>query len=395
VERGRSIPKEVTTEGEPVSIRRKWLSSLATQLRLVRYPIALSLCTTAATFAFGVCAALAFQKTVPADSWLSIWQRWDALSFLDLAQHGYPHQVGSREYLIAWLPVFPMAIRVAHLFIPNWHAAAVVLSNVCCAGALTYLFLLVRMEYEVELAQRAVLFCAIFPTAYFLHFAYSEAIFLLLTIAAFYHARRGQWLICGVFGMLATGTRVPGIAIVPSLALEYLQQRNFRWRAIRWDVAFLALVPFGVVGYLCINYRCFGDPLHFLPAQKQLWSAFLRWPLPSVVGNWYGLNHSSADARLIQYGGRLAAFAMTTAAVIAAPFLLRPCYALYLALSWILVFFNNFPISSPRYILSIFPIFILLGRVSARDWVRDSIAFLSALFYAICAMHFARGWWGF
>jgi hypothetical protein len=368
---------------------------LAAQLRLVRYPIALSLCTTAATFAFGVCAVLAFEKTVPAESWLAIWQRWDALSFLDLAQHGYPHEVGSREYLIAWLPVFPMAIRIAHLLIPNWHAAAVVLSNVCCAGALTYLFLLARMEYEAEFAQRAVLFCAIFPTAYFLHIAYSEAIFLLLSVGAFYHARRGQWLICGVFGMLATGARVPGIALLPPLALEYLQQRNFRLRDIQWDIAFLALVPLGALAYLWINYRYFGDPLHFLAAQKQFWYGFVRWPFPSVAGNWYGVNHSSADSRLIQYGGPLAAFAITSAALVVAPFLLRPCYALYLALSWIMVFCNNFPLCSPRYTLAIFPIFIQLARITRRAWLRDSVAFLSTLFYAICAMHFARGWWGF
>lgn len=385
----------MTAELGPASDRRGWFSSLAASLRQVQYPIALSFGTTVATFAFGVCAVLAFEKTVPAGSWLAIWQRWDALCLLDLAQHGYPQQGSSREYLIAWLPVFPMAIRLMHLIIRNWQAAAVVLSNLCCAGALTYLFLLARMEYNIELARRAVLFCVIFPTAYFLHVGYSEAIFLLLSIAAFYHARRAQWLICGVFGILATGTRVPGIAILPPLALEYLQQRNFQWRAIRWNVAFLALVPLGGVAYLWINYHSFGDPLHFLAAQKQFWSGFVRWPLSSVAGNWYGINHSSADARLIQYGGPLAAFMVTTAAVIAAPFSLRPCYALYLALSWIIVFFNNFPLSSPRYILSVFPIFILLARITGRAWLRDSIAFLSALFYAICAMHFARGWWGF
>jgi len=48
-----------------------------------------------------------------------------------------------------------------------------------------------------------------------------------------------------------------------------------------------------------------------------------------------------------------------------------------------------------RYILPIFSIFILLGRIITRDWARDSIAFLSTLFYAISAMHFTRRWWAF
>lgn len=383
------------SSGDSAPRRHGRFSRLLAQLGVVRYLIALTLCTAIITFAFGLCAVLAFQKTVSDESWLAVWQRWDALSFLDLARNGYPHGVGEREYLIVWLPVFPMAIRITHLFIPSWPAAAVVLSNVCCAAALSYLFLLARMEYSTSLARRAVLFCAIFPTAYFLHIAYSEAIFLLLSVAAFYHARRGDWWVCGAFGMLATGARVPGVAILPPLALEYLQQRNFRWRAIRWGVASLALVPLGVVAYFWITFRYIGDPLHFLVAERQAWSAFLRWPLPSVAGNWYGIRHAAADERLLQYGGPLAAFFLTTAALVAAPFCLRPCYALYVALSWVMIFCNNFPLSSPRYVLSVFPIFILIARVSRSQWLRDAIGFLSALFYAIFAMHFARGGWGF
>ena len=120
---------------------------------------------------------LVFQKTIPGESWLGIWKRRDASHFLDLAQHGYPRESGGREHVIALLPVYLLAIRLAHLFIPEWHAVAFVLSNCCCAAALIYLFLLVQMEYDGAVARRAVLFCAVFPTAYCLYIAYSESIF--------------------------------------------------------------------------------------------------------------------------------------------------------------------------------------------------------------------------
>lgn len=373
-----------------------WLRSLGRQLRPVRYPLALSLCVTVITFALGICGAFSFEKELPDESWLSLWQRWDASAFLDIAQYGYPHRAEHhREHLIALLPVYPAAIRLAHLIIPNWHAAAVVLSNLCSAAALAYLFLLARMEYNSRVARRAVLFCAIFPTAYFLHVAYSEGLFLLLSVAAFYYARRSRWFVCGIFGMLATGTRLPGAAIAPALALEYLQQRKFQWRAVRWNVLFLALVPLGTLAYLWINFHYFGEPLHFLAAQKDVWSAFLRWPGPAVRDNWYGIHHSHADERIMQYGGPFVAFMVLTAALLAAPFALRACYALYLALSWVMIFCNNFPISSPRYILVVFPLFFQLGRAARQNWLRDSLAFLCAIFYGICAIHFARGWWTF
>ncbi len=369
---------------------------LAGQLRSLRYPLAVSLCVTLISFAFGICGALSFEKEVPGGSWLSFWQRWDAPWFLDIAQHGYAYASAQhREHLIALLPVYPAAIWLTHLLIPNWQAAAVVLSNVCFAAALAYLFLLARMEYNVRAARDAVLLCAIFPTAYFFHAGYSEGIFLLLSVAAFYYARSGQWFLCGIFGMLATGTRLPGAAIAPALALEYFQQRDFRWRAIRWDAVFLLLVPLGTLAYLWINFHYFGDPLHFLTAQKKFWGSFLRWPVPAVRDNWYGIHHAPGDQRILQYGGPFVAFIVLTSAFVTAPFALRPCYSLYLALSWVIIFCNSFPISAPRYVLVVFPIFLLLARVTRRRWVRDSLAFLCAVFYAICGMHFVRGWWAF
>jgi Gpi18-like mannosyltransferase len=382
------------TQNSPVDHRDPVSAYLHAQLRRLHYPLGLSICSTVITFAFGVCGALAFEKTLLSGSWLGLWQRWDALRFVDLAQHGY-HGPGRGEHLIAWLPVYPLAIRLAHVFIPNWHVAAVVFSNLCCAAALCYLFLLAELEYDAGVARRAVLFCAVFPTAYFLHAAYSESIFLLFTVAAFYYGRRGRWLPCALLGMLATGTRIPGLAILPPLALEYLQQRNFHWRKIRWDAATFTLMPLGAIFYLLINYGYFGDPLHFLVAQREHWDSFIRWPTAMIRDNWYGVNHAKADERLLQYGGPLVAFVFTTAAVFAGIFIIRPCYSLYAALSWVIIFFNNFPISSPRYVLSVFPIYLLLGRIAARDWLRDSIAFLFALFYATCAMHFASGWWAF
>ncbi len=176
---------------------RRSLLGFNDRISRVTYPVAVSCCTTIITFAFGVCAVLVFQETIPSESWLGIWKRWDASHFLDLAQHGYPHQAGNREHLIVWLPVFPMAIRVAHLFIPEWHAVAVVLSNCCCAAALIYLFLLGAngIRHRGGATRRALL--RRFPTAYFLHIAYSESIFLLLTVGRI--LLRAAWTVAGLW----------------------------------------------------------------------------------------------------------------------------------------------------------------------------------------------------
>jgi hypothetical protein len=372
-------------------------SPVRSSLRIARigYPLGLALGVTVITFAFGVCSFLAFERNAPFESWLAIWNRWDAPHFLTVAEHGYGYALQGHEHLIALLPLYPTAIWLTHLLVSNWHAAGVLVSNLCCAGAFVYLFLLTRLEEDESTAQRAVLLFAVFPTAFILHAAYSESIFMLVSIGAFYHARRSAWCTACILGMLATGARVPGIALLPPLAVEYLQQRQFRWREIRWNVMWLALVPLGALVYLGINYHYYNDPLHFVAAQKQVWGAFFRWPWQGVSSNWYGLLHGTATERVIQYGGPFVAFVIATTALIAAPFFLRPAYTLYLALSWVMIFFNNFPVSSPRYLLGVFPLFMLGARVCRIPWLRDSLVFLSVLFYALCTMHFVRGWWAF
>jgi Mannosyltransferase (PIG-V) len=372
---------------------RVWMK----RLRSIQYPLALAVGSTVLTFAFGVAAFMAVENKMVPGGWLEIWKRWDSIAYLDLAQHGYPYpqDPGPRQLQMVFLPVYPFAIRLMHLLIHDWALAAFVVSNLCCLGAFIYFFLLNRLEYNLPTARWAVFFLAIFPTAYFLHIGHSESIFIFLTIAAFYHARRSQWMLCGLFGMLATGSRIPGLAILPPLAWEYLQQRNFRWRQIRWDGLFLALVPLGTLAFFYLNYRHFGNPLHFLVAQKTGWGAHLNWPLDSVRGNWHGVQFGQPSERIVNYGGPLIIFFAATAALIVAAFRLRLCYTLYFALSWVVIFCNNWPVCSPRYVLSVFPLYMLGAQLCRRDWLRHLVALGCILLYALFSFQFARGWWGF
>jgi Gpi18-like mannosyltransferase len=389
MERSGSVPAEMnqTERAARLSARRRRQS--------IQYPLALFFFTTVFTFFFGVCAFLVLENKMPPEGWLGIWNRWDAPDFLDLAQNGYPHQADAREFLLVLLPLYPLTIRLTHWIVRDWQTAALLVSNICCAGAFVYFFLLNRLEYGDGAARRALFFLAIFPTAYFLHVGYAESLFLLLSIAAFYHARRGQWLLCGLLGMLATGTRIPGIALLPPLAFEYLQQKNFRWRQIRWNVVSLVFLPLGAVIYIYICYRNYGSAFHFLDLQRKIWGVFLRWPFPSVVGNWQGVWHAKASERVLQYGGPFVAFVLATAALVIAPFRLRACYAIYLGVSWVLIFSNNYPVCSPRYLLAVFPFFMLLAQLCRCAWIRDSVAFVCLLFYALCTTSFIRGWWAF
>jgi hypothetical protein len=371
------------------------LAACYRRIRKIRYPLALAFLSAVITFGFGFCAYLVIQNKIPPEGWLGIWNRWDAVHYLSVAQLGYSGEgSGEHRFMIVFLPLYPFTIYLAHFLIRNWHVAGVVVSNLCCAGAFTYCFLLGEKELGRSAAKAAVFYFSIFPTAYFLHVAYSESLFLFLTIGAFYYARLGRWLPCAILGMLATSSRISGLAVMLPLAFEYFHQKNFRWRQVRWDCALLALIPLGLLVYLYLNYHYFGDPFKFLQFQREHWNRYLRLPFPALKSNWYMVTHDTAVIeRVMQHGWQLAAFVFGTTGLIVAAFRLRPCYTIYLALSWVLIFCDSFTLCSPRYLLTLFPFFLLMAQWRRREWFHYSVTFLFILFYALNATQFVRGWW--
>jgi hypothetical protein len=365
-------------------------------VRPIKFPLLVGFWSAILTLGFGIFARMVIDDHLPPPGhWLDVWMRWDVLHYLELARHGYSAGGGpSQRFLIVFLPLYPFTIKLLKPFVGELHLAALLVSNLACVGAFVFAFLLVQKERGTRIARRAVCYFAIFPTAYFLHIAYTESLFLFLTIAAFYYARCGRWPLCAVFAMLATGTRVFGVAVLPALAFEYLQQRNFRWREIRWDLAWMFLAPVGLLFYLWINYRISGDPLHFLPIQREHWFHYLRSPFPALKSSWDGVTAGQAVDRVCRHGPQLLAFAAGTLAVVFSAFRLRWTYTVYLAVTWVIIFCDNFPLSSPRYLLSQFPLFSLLASWARRPWRQFLLTFSFLLLYALYATQFARGWWG-
>src|SRR5439155_7633757 len=270
----------------PPEVEPKRLAVWLRRIRNIRYPLTLALLSTGITFAFGFCSYLVIEDKMPSEGWFGIWERWDAIHYLSVARLGYGgEESGEQRFMIVFFPLYPFTIYLTHLVIRKWHVAALAVSNICCAGAFCYCFLLTQKESGRRAAKAAVFYLSIFPTAYFLHLAYSESIFLFLTIGAFYYAREARWLPCALLGMLATSSRLSGLAIILPLGFEYFQQAGFRWRKIRWDGALLALIPLGLIAYLYLNYYYFGDPLRFLQYQREQFFRYFCSPLSAVKDN--------------------------------------------------------------------------------------------------------------
>jgi hypothetical protein len=204
--------------------------------------------------------------------------RWDSSWFLRIAQDGY---IGHDPARTAFFPLYPLLIgALGHVLGGHTVLAGVIVSLLACAGAFVLLERLATLKLGPEVARRAVLLLAIFPTTLFLGAVYSESLFLLLSVAAFLLAERGRFGAAGVAGGFAALTRPVGLALVPALALIAWRSRD-RPRAL----AGVAIVPALFALYPLVLWLWIGHPLAFLGAQTGIWKRHVSWwgPLGGFV----------------------------------------------------------------------------------------------------------------
>jgi hypothetical protein len=75
---------------------------------------------------------------------------------------------------------------------------------------------------------------------------------------------------------------------------------------------------------------------------------------------------------------------------------LRKSYRVWVGGNWLLFVSTSFVLSVPRYTLSLFPLFILMGLAAVRNWWANMLFTVwSILFLAVFIIQFYRGWWAF
>jgi Dolichyl-phosphate-mannose-protein mannosyltransferase len=353
------------------------------------------------TFVFAIASHLVIEERFP-DKLLDLWNTWDVQHYIKIAKYGYGAlTVDGKNLQIVFFPLFPFLTKLFSYIFQNYIVSALVVSNLAYAAAAYYLYKLVKLDFEKEDAYRAVIYFSVFPTAYFLHAAYTESLFLALTISSFYYARNDRWALASVLGMLAAATRITGILLIPVLIIEYLSQKDYKIRNIRLDIIWIGVIGFGLLAYLIVNYVVAGDPLYFLDIQSENWNKKLAIPYEGFKNAWntmtgeLALNVDSPANKMLGGTIEIISAFMGLALIIYSFFRLRLSYCLYALATWIIITSTGFWLSIPRYTLAMFPIFIAMALLGRKKYVNYLIIFISILFYALFLSSFVRFRWAF
>ena len=128
---------------------------------------------------------------------------WDAQHYLNIAKSGY-HGVGPE---LAFYPLWPWLIRAGALVGRYW-IAALVLSNLLSLAALLLLAHWVEQRTDRRVARWTVVALLVFPGSMFFCAAYSESLFLLLTLVIFWAVDRKHWALAALAALVVMALRV-------------------------------------------------------------------------------------------------------------------------------------------------------------------------------------------
>lgn len=359
----------------------------------LRHPLVLALATLLGSYALAWLGSTVLSDRFP-ESVLGIWNRWDALHYLDIARDGYSADP-ERRFLIVWLPLFPWLTRALAVLVGDVHLAGLLVSGVSYTAALVLLHRLVRLDFPAPVAERTTLYLAIFPTAYFLHAAYTEALFLALVLGSFYAARSGRWAWAGALGGLASFTRITAFGLVPALLVEYLLQNDWRRRKLDVDVLWLGLVPLGFALYMLVAWVELGDPLAFLEVAQDRHFKTLAAPWVGIERVWASAQGAGPRWMLIlalyDIGLGLAALLLGLVGILR----LRASYSVFWLVAWANFGFNSWWVSTARYLVALFPAFLLLALWGERRWVHWSLCAFFGGSYILLMLLYVQGHWTF
>jgi len=291
---------------------------------------------------------------------IRMWSHWDAPHFMSVVRDGYV-ATGRRALWIVFPPAYPFLVKAVALVLRSPIVSALVVSFVASVLAAWFLYRLVRIDADHEQAWRAVVLLFAFPTAYFLAAPYTESLYLLAATAAMYYARTDRYPRAGIAGAVATATRIPGIVIAPSLAIEALTSGSKLVKKLFW----CAVTGAGTAIFLGVNWIVHRNPLYFLKVESgPPWFQHAVPPWVSLVNAFEQLAHLIPREPHTAYWtlfARLGAAVFAVVVLILGRKRLRPADQFFAWGSLVFFLAASRLISLPRYLLPVFPLYMVLA----------------------------------
>jgi len=313
--------------------------------------------------------------------WIWSFGNFDGVHYLRIAQDGYAYQ-----FTQAFFPLYPILIKlVSYITLGNFLVAALLISNITFFVGLLLFYKLIKKNYDEKIAFWSCIFLLTFPTSFYFGSVYTEGVFFLMIIAAFYFIEEKKILLASIIGSFASATRLVGIFLAPSL-IKKLDNKS---------LIPLLIIPLGLFAYMIYLKIEFNNPFYFLTAQS-IWGQERSTTgivlLPQVFWRYIKILATTSGLPLLNASFELVSSVFAIVILILAN---KKVKREWLIFSWLAVLTPTLTgtlASMPRYILIAFPIFIVLTNIKS-TLIKIGIIVLFLTLQVILVSLFTRGYW--
>lgn len=327
------------------------------------------------------------------------WANFDGEHYLSIAQNGY------KNLQQAFFPLYPFIVKLFsfggnEFNLKPFLISGILVSNISFLVSLFILREVVLMDYSKKVADYSMLLLLVFPTSFFFGSVYTESLFLLLSLLTYYFYRKEKYLLATVFGFLTTLTRLYGLFVILMVAVDVLVKKTKFVDILKKKIYLISFSVFGAISYMYYCFIKWGDAFAFFNLQtlsgEQRSTDLIM--LPQVFYRYIFKIIPNLDFSYFPY-----TFTTLLELVTAILFLLitiftfkkiRWDYWVYIVVCYLVPTLTGSFSSLPRYVLVIFPAFIVSSKFleNKNKYIKLGILVTLAIISVIAESLFVRGY---
>ena len=318
----------------------------------------------------------------PVESLGRLWLHWDTHHYMGIAREGYT-AVGDERLRLVFFPLYPLLMRAFSVFTNgNVFYSGLLVSLLCACISAALLYDLCAMHGSRKTAALAVAYFLLSPMSVFLNCAYTEALFIALTLGTVCLLRRGHPWLAALCGALSALTRMPGVICAGFFIIALIgriPQKRIDTKAVLSCAAQVLIVFSGLFVYWGINWAVTGDALMYLTYQKENWfqSAGSFWETASTTVL-YTISTIGEEDWFFCWVTQLAAMFMIYVLLALRhkrlPFDLAAYSFVYVAV----IFAPSWLLSGPRYLYALCALPLLKAKMIRSDAAHGALLGISA-----------------
>jgi Gpi18-like mannosyltransferase len=302
----------------------------------------------------------------------------------------------------AFFPLYTKLIAVLGPLFKNHNLAGVVISLMSFVIGSFMFKKLLALDYAPVYSRWIYLALLFFPTSFYFGFVYTEGLYFLLSISTFYFARTRHWWLAGLTGALASYTRITGVILFPALIIELFSQSHYSFKQVKSQLKNLIpvfLILLGLMLFMWQLNQSVHDPLAFLHVQ----STFAQGRsdkliiLPQVFWRYLKIVVTFNRSDPLFYTILFELFTSIVFLVLSIISFARHrlSYSFFNFTCFILPTLTGTFTSMPRYVLTCFPAFFIIGHFlsKSKPFYRYTYFGFSFLLGLIFLSLFVRGFW--